>query len=108
MKYSLSYLVIILLSLSCVGCNQGRPQVGAPWMQKLLFEGPEGPPLFREGWVDGCETGLSATANNFQRHFYRFKQKEHLAQNQEYYTGWKAAYNYCSRYVFQYLRRRIL
>jgi len=77
-------------------------------MQKLLYEGPEGPPKFRQGWRDGCETGIAGSSNRLQRGFYKFKQDYKLAQDSTYYAGWKVAYNYCQRYVFQYLRRNII
>ncbi len=97
------FIVFTALS-SCVG----KPNVGPPWMQNMLTQGPEGPTNFRKGWRDGCETGFSATSNRFQRGFYQFRQDYALAQDPVYYTGWKTAFDYCQRYVFQYLRRNIL
>lgn len=89
------------------GCSF-RPKVGSPWMQDLLNQGPEGSTLFKLGWRDGCQTGISATSNAFQRHFYTFTQDYQMAQDPEYYTGWKTAWTFCQRYAFQYLRRSIL
>lgn len=99
--------VLLLITLTISGCDF-RPRVGAPWMQKLMFEGPEGPTMFKVGWRHGCETGVSVTSNAFQRHFYKFNQDAKLARNKVYYTGWKLAYNYCQRYVAQYLRRGLI
>jgi len=102
-------LLLCILSLFLTSCDKEfRPRVGAPWMQDMLTQGPEGPTNFRKGWRDGCETGISATSNRLQAHFYHFKQDFVLAQDPVYYKGWKAAFNYCQRYVFQYLRRNIL
>lgn len=99
-------LIILLVVLS--SCN-AKPKVGSPWMQELLHQGPQNAPNdFRIGWIDGCETGISASSNALQRHFYKFKQDYKMAQNQEYYTGWKIAFSYCQRYVFQYLRRNLI
>ena len=100
--------IFLLATLAFVSSCSYRPQVGAPWMQEMLHQGPEGPTEFRLGWRDGCETGISATANRFQRSFYSFKQDYELSKNPKYYTGWKAAFDYCQRYVFQYLRRSVL
>ena len=101
--------VLIITAFFLMSCTSDfKPRVGAPWMQDMLNQGPEGPTNFRKGWRDGCETGISATANRLQRVFYDFKQDFALAQDPVYYKGWKAAYNYCQRYVFQYLRRNIL
>lgn len=105
MKRCLLLLMIMMLTVSCADF---RPRVGAPWMQDLLTQGPAGTNKFRLGWRDGCETGISATANRLQRGFYRFRQNYQLAQDSEYYTGWKVAFSYCQRYVFQYLRRNLI
>lgn len=104
MKKFLFLSLIILLTASC----GVKPQVGPPWMQEMLNQGPDGPTNFKLGWRDGCETGISATSNRFQRSFYKFKQDYELSKDQAYYTGWKTAFSYCQRYVFQYLRRNIL
>ncbi len=95
---------VLLIAGSC----SFKPRVGPPWMQKMLTQGPEGPTNFREGWRDGCETGISGSSNRLQRSFYKFKQNYELSQDPVYYSGWKTAYNYCQRYVFQYLRRNMI
>jgi hypothetical protein len=99
--------IILLLSLAVGGCTDFKPQVGPPWMQKMLTQGPDGPTNFKLGWRHGCETGISATANRLQRSFYKFRQDYRLAQDPTYYTAWKTSYNYCQRYTFNYLRRNL-
>lgn len=105
MYKTLVYLLIVLSLTSSCGF---RPMVGAPWMQKMIKQGPDGPDNFRQGWVDGCETGISGTANRLQRSFYKFKQNYELSQDPVYYAGWKTAYNYCQRLIYQYSRRNLL
>jgi hypothetical protein len=100
-------LCSIMLLMALSSCDF-RPQVGPPWMQEMLTQGPEGPTKFREGWRDGCESGISATSNQLQRSYYKFKQNYELSQDPVYYTGWKTAFDHCQRYVFQYLRRNII
>lgn len=102
----ISLIIILICCLN--GCADFRPKVGAPWMQDLINKGPDGPSNFKLGWRHGCETGLSATANKLQQHFYKFRQDYRLVEDPSYYSGWKTAYDYCQRYVFQYLRRNIL
>tara|TARA_B100001564_G_C20658505_1_gene680426 strand:- start:2255 stop:2587 length:333 start_codon:yes stop_codon:yes gene_type:complete len=100
---------LVMALLMVTSCANFRPRSGPPWMQDLLRKGPEdAPTLFKQGWVDGCETGISATANAFIRHFYTFKQDPNHSQNREYYIGWKTAFWYCSRYTMQYSRRQFL
>ena len=98
---------MVLLACLLGSCSDFRPRVGAPWMQDLLNNGPDGPVNFKLGWRHGCETGISATSNKLQQHFYKFRQDYRLVDDPSYYTGWKTAYDYCQRYVFQYLRRNI-
>ena len=104
--------LLLMLTIMCLvsGCMNGmRPQVGPPWMQKLFTQGPKSAnPLFTAGWKDGCETGISTTANALQRQFYKFKQDPEKAQMRDYYIGWRTAYWYCARYTMQYLRRQII
>lgn len=103
-----SCILILCIITLLSGCAL-RPRVGAPWMQKLLSEGPETDNmLFKQGWIDGCETGISTTSNALQRHFYSFKQDPYWSQNRDYYIGWKLSFWYCSRYVMQWLRRTII
>lgn len=83
-----------------------KPIVGAPWMQKLMNDGPaNSPPLFKQGWQDGCQSAMAAQANHYQKLFYDFKQDPELSMNDEYYTGWKTSFEYCQRYLFQYYKR---
>lgn len=104
------WVIILCVLLGLAGCGNGmRPQVGPPWAQKLLTQGPKTVNyLFTAGWKDGCETGISTTANALQRQFYKFTQDPIRAQNRDYYIGWRTAYWYCARYVMQYSRRQII
>lgn len=99
------YIIILFFYIS--SCNY-KPLVGAPWNMELMMQGPDAPMAFKKGWRDGCETGISITANVFQKHYYTFTQDPNMSQDRVYYSGWKTAYLYCSRYIFQYLRRNII
>ncbi len=101
--------ILLLFSILLSSCADFRPMVGPPWMQDLLKNGPAGGTTsFKLGWRHGCETGISATANRFQRSFYKFKQDYRMLEDPSYYTAWRTSYDYCQRYVAQYLRRNIL
>lgn len=102
-------LAIVMMTLVLAGCGEVRPMVGAPWKQKDLMDGPtDSPEKFRQGWRDGCETSIAANANHLQKFFYRFKQNSDLAQDAEYYAGWKTARDYCQKYVFNYLATELV
>ncbi|MET0155122.1 MAG: hypothetical protein ABW189_03335 [Rickettsiales bacterium] len=111
------FTVIFVLCALAAGCNGGfKPRVSSPWHADFLENGPpNSPTMFRQGWHDGCQTATSATANSFQRMFYDYKQDYYLLHEQpdptkrtQYYLGWKQAFTYCHRYIFQYLRRRYM
>ena len=88
-----------------VACQAYKPRVGASWMQDILHGAPEGPNKFKLGWHDGCQTGIAATANQHAKFFYKFTQQYELAQDNEYYTGWRIGMTVCSRYVYQFYKR---
>lgn len=102
MRRIITFIMIMLLS----GCG-----AGPPW-KTWMFEGPppgqDYTPLYVDGWKDGCETGVSATTNHFYKFQYDFKQDPIRAQNRVYYKGWKDAFDYCQRYIYQYERRSFI
>ena len=108
MKKLLNLIVAILIVGIMSACTAGPPW--AEWM----FEGPpkkEGvtyPPLYVKGWQDGCHTGTSGSANHWYKFNYKFTQDWQLAQNRVYYKGWKDAFDYCQRYIYQYTRRGLI
>jgi hypothetical protein len=116
-KYLMKNLLYIFLVFSLSGCAAFSPSTfdvskpGSPGM-RWMYDGP--PPredgkqydqLYVQGWKDGCETGVSANTNAFYKYFNTFKQDWKKAQEEIYYKGWKDAFNYCGRYIYQYNRR---
>jgi hypothetical protein len=101
--------ILALISITLSGCLDYKPMVGPPWMQEMLTNGPPGGNAsFRLGWRHGCETGISVSANKFQRSFYKFRQDYRMVKDPTYYKAWKTSYDYCHRYVAQYLRRNLI
>lgn len=104
-------LLYIFLCLLLVGCDYFDPTIDGPPTMRWMFDGPkpeEGktyPKLYVLGWQDGCHTGTSANTNQYYKYYYHFKQDAHLAQDPVYYKGWKDAFNYCGRYIYQYHRK---
>jgi hypothetical protein len=92
-------LVVLVLS----GCTAG------PYWMRWMYDGPpprkDGKPyneLYVMGWKDGCHTGVSTATNSWYKFQYKFKQDAMLAQDNVYYKGWRDAYTYCSRYIFEH------
>lgn len=65
----------------------------------LTMEPPPGPPIYQQGFRDGCESGYSGYSKSFNKMFWRWKQDPELAQNETYYKIWKDAYGYCAQYA---------
>ncbi len=98
--------ILVILMFTLTAC-----QAGPPW-QKWMYEGPppgkEYTPLYVEGWQAGCESGVSASSNHWYKFHHEFRQDPILAQNRVYYKGWKDAFDYCRRYIYQWNRRKWL
>lgn len=110
-RSSLSLLCSLLFLLS--SCDYFDLSRAGPPTMMWMFEGPppkeDGSPHdadYTLGWVHGCETGTSASTNHWYKQFYHFRQDAYKAQTPKYYKGWKDAYTYCSRYIFQWNRKK--
>jgi len=65
-------------------------------------------PIYKEGWNDGCETGLAAYGNDIYKAMYKFKQDPEKMRDRSYYRAWNDALNYCRSYVNRYLTDGLL
>jgi len=55
-------------------------------------------PDFKQGWLDGCETGIRCGTNNFYQTLYKTKQDGYkMSYSNEYSTAWSNAFWYCYR-----------
>ena len=82
MRYSLIFILFLILT-SC------RPLA-------LSFASPEGPPEFKLGWEDGCDSGLSAEdSGTIYRLAYGFKKRPEMIDNEQYRHGWTDGFQYC-------------
>ncbi len=57
---------------------------------------------FKQGWKDGCETGMSGGANTFYKIFYKSNVVDgyKIMNSSEYKTAWGNAFWLCYRYDF--------
>lgn len=99
MNKILKIIAILFLTLGVSACQN------VPVWKYSMFERPAGngnyPPLYIEGWKDGCESGAQASANSFYRIQYKFKQNWQLITDPVYKNGWDNAYNQCRKYILQ-------
>lgn len=91
-----NFIAIIILVMPLCSCTYFH--VNPSWAKNPDFpmESPPGPPEYRQGFMDGCESGYSGYANSFNKMFWTWKQDPKLAENQMYYRIWKDAYSYCA------------
>ena len=100
-KQDMRYIVALILILYITGCTEivRLLPISDPLAAPEISSAPDGPPAFRKGWRDGCETGTSASANVFYKQAYYFKRDYSIVQKDpDYNTGWGSGFWYCSRY----------
>ena len=79
------YLVISALALILSGC---KPL----W---LSFVDPPGPPEYKLGWEDGCDSGMSAEGGWADKMMHGFKKRPEMAANDQYKQAWNEGFTYC-------------
>lgn len=81
--------MFVLATLTACGGWNGYHSVS------LDMTPPEGPPVFQQAWLDGCQTAIAANTNDFYKLFARIKQDPNLMQEELYRRVWQDSYNYC-------------
>ncbi len=77
-----------LLVAGALALSSCRP-LTVQWVQ------PEGPPEYRLGWEDGCDSGLSAQSTGIYKLMYGFKKRPEMAASDLYKQGWNEGFAYC-------------
>jgi hypothetical protein len=99
MRKFLSIFVLVSL-FALTSCNR-TPDGEISWQPNSLdLTPPPGPPEYKQGWSDGCESGANAYASNVYKMFkaFEFKFDAKLRNDKVYYQVWKDAFLYCSIY----------
>lgn len=97
----LSILICFML-FGCLGKVFSADSPFAPIPAGLSKPAENASEIYKNGWNDGCETGISTMVTGYYKSFYFFKQNPEMVSNQEYYKAWKDSYNYCRQYSFRY------
>ncbi|MEK6745816.1 MAG: membrane lipoprotein lipid attachment site-containing protein [Pseudomonadota bacterium] len=79
------YILILGLALVLSSC---RPL----WLGMV---DPSGPPEYKLGWEDGCDSGISAEGNWADKMMYGFKKRQEMAANDQYKQAWNEGFTYC-------------
>src|ERR1700743_1612287 len=56
---------------------------------------PPGPPEYKLGWEDGCDSGLSAEGGWDYKLMYGFKKRPEMENSEQYKAGWNDGFSYC-------------
>ncbi|MDE3017014.1 MAG: hypothetical protein KGI29_08880 [Pseudomonadota bacterium] len=56
---------------------------------------PSGPPEYKLGWEDGCDSGLSAEGSWDYKLMYGFKKRTEMSASDQYKQGWNEGFTYC-------------
>jgi len=64
----------------------------------LMDADPEGPPEFKAGWKDGCQSGFATYGTALNKMYYSFYQDFNMLKNPSYNAAWHEAFDYCRHY----------
>jgi hypothetical protein len=79
----------VVIGIAAIGLSACRPL----WMQTVA---PSGPPEYRLGWEDGCDSGLSAEDSGpMYKLMFGFKKRPEMAGEDLYKNGWNEGFSYC-------------
>ncbi len=90
--------LLLLTFLFLAACMPGFPPV--------MNQGPpsDAPKEIKQGWDDGCQTGVNTYGNDIYKSFYGYKMDPAMINNKAYYETWHDAYNYCRHWMNSNLR----
>lgn len=61
----------------------------------LYMVNPQGPPEYRLGWEDGCDSGVSAQGSPLFKAIFGFKKRPEMGNNELYKQAWNEGFTYC-------------
>ena len=99
MSQILRILLLVILAVPLSACTSFHSDLGWGKPTELDMEPPPGPPIYQQGFRDGCESGLSGYSSGGNKFFWKWKQDPQLSENKIYYQIWKDAYSYCALYA---------
>lgn len=96
------YTIVIAVSILFVsGCST---MLFDPKPILLETELSYGPPPYKQGYQDGCESALGAYGNSMQRTYYGLRKTAEYQDNRMYNQVYKDAWAYC--YMWLYMQRK--
>jgi hypothetical protein len=65
----------------------------------LYHAQPDGPPEYRLGWEDGCDTAVSSHDGLLLKILYGFRKRPEFGNSELYKTAWNEGYGYCNNWA---------
>ncbi len=90
------YILLILIAIS--GCKWGTGYKAAPFAMLGMPE-PDGTPIFKEGFKDGCGSILRNRGTGLFRDRYEYNYNIKLMENPEYQFGFSRGWTNCFNHV---------
>jgi len=81
------------------------PDVFKPNHHMLKMVPKDAPINYKQGWIDGCKSGLGNMTNSTHRTFWRTTQNPLLRKDPLYYKAWKDTFTFCRHYVYGIIRQ---
>ncbi len=92
MRYGIAMVMMIVIVAGC------KPR---PW---TMAHAPEdATPQYKQGWEDGCGSGMAAYGNDVYKAAYEFKQDPKMVNHPLYFRAWIDGYQYCRPFINRYL-----
>jgi hypothetical protein len=88
MHYNLRMKIYIFTCVAALLLTSCRPL-------PLYYAQPSGPPEYRLGWEDGCDSGISSKDTFLYKLLYGFRKRPEFGNNELYKTAWNEGYSYC-------------
>lgn len=86
----------ILIQLPLMGCTYFNSKMGLGRPAGFIMEIDYGPPDYRQGYKDGCQSGYSGYGDSFNKLFHTWHQDPDKVKDPVYYQVWKDAYSFCA------------
>ena len=87
-------IAIIFIFLNC-SCKPRFKDPSNEFKKDLVNASPD----FKQGWHDGCESGMASGSNSFNQVFYKNNKVDgyKISYSSEYQTAWNNAWWFCYR-----------
>ncbi|MCD6034795.1 MAG: hypothetical protein K0R63_536 [Rickettsiales bacterium] len=93
-RHSIQTTVAVVMMMLMSACAAARPNA------RLLDQAPgNAPAIYKQGWREGCESGMAITGNQLYKTVYQNRINPQLVNNVQYYRGWNEAKVYCAHYT---------